>query len=150
MGISKHVDRDFSQLLFNLLNCRKNRIFVTAPSTRLKTIRMIKALFGKKDQDDQPSDQTSDMASSISISDFKDALSRYPTVLKAQHANRKSLILSCHSPKKKLTQLSAKPDSTPIEELDKFRYVDAPVRFSKKTGNTMTLEDVQKLVEWKL
>jgi hypothetical protein len=58
---------------------------------------MIKALFGKKDQDDQPSDQTSTMASSISISEFKEALSRYPAVLEAQHANGKPLILSTHN-----------------------------------------------------
>jgi hypothetical protein len=58
---------------------------------------MIKALFGKKDQDDQPSDQNSTMASTITISDFKEAISRYPAVLKAQHANGKSLILSASS-----------------------------------------------------
>ena len=39
-----------------------------------------------------------------------------------------------------------------LEELDKFRYVDAPSRFSKKVvgGKSMELADVQKLVDWKL
>jgi hypothetical protein len=38
-----------------------------------------------------------------------------------------------------------------LEELDKFRYVDAPSSFSKKTGaKVMELTDVQKLVDWKL
>jgi hypothetical protein len=45
----------------------------------------------------------------------------------------------------------AKPGSLTLEELDKFRYIDAPSRFSKKAGGkTMDLANVQKLVDWKL
>ncbi|KAH8648007.1 hypothetical protein BGZ60DRAFT_423407 [Tricladium varicosporioides] len=72
------------------------------------------------------------MADTITISQFKDALSRYPAVLKAH------------------IKPSSKGDAPSIEELDKFRYVEAPARFSKKTGNNMTIADVQKLVDWKL
>ncbi|KAH6664119.1 hypothetical protein B0J14DRAFT_494165 [Halenospora varia] len=71
------------------------------------------------------------MADTINISQFKDALGRYPAVLKAQIK-------------------PTKDDAPSIEELDQFRYVEAPARFSKKTGNTMTIADVQKLVDWKL
>ncbi|TVY87344.1 hypothetical protein LAWI1_G004741 [Lachnellula willkommii] len=91
---------------------------------------MLRTIFGKKDPEEEQPESTT-MASSITISDFKDALSRYPAVLKARNAN-------------------AKPDATPIEELDKFRYVEAPARFSKNTGATMKLEDIQKLLQWKL
>jgi hypothetical protein len=45
----------------------------------------------------------------------------------------------------------AKPGVLTLEELDKFRYVDAPAQFSKTAGGqTLALVDVQKLVEWKL
>ena len=44
----------------------------------------------------------------------------------------------------------AKPGSLTLDELDRFRYVEAPARFSKKTGRTMELVDIQKLVEWKM
>jgi hypothetical protein len=47
---------------------------------------MLRAIFGNKDQEDQESQSTT-MASTITISDFKEALSRYPAVLKAQNAN---------------------------------------------------------------
>ncbi|KAF4629464.1 hypothetical protein G7Y89_g8682 [Cudoniella acicularis] len=88
---------------------------------------MLRTIFGKKEEDKEPQI----MASTITTSEFKDALSRYPAVLK--------------------TQIKApKPGHLPLEELDKFRYVEAPARFSKKTGRTMTIEDVQKLVDWKL
>jgi hypothetical protein len=47
--------------------------------------------------------------------------------------------------------LIAKPGATTLEELDKFRYIDAPSRFSKKAGGGgMELADIQKLVDWKL
>jgi hypothetical protein len=45
----------------------------------------------------------------------------------------------------------AKPGSSTLEELDQFRYIDAPSRFSKKAGGGhMELADIQKLVDWKL
>lgn len=38
-----------------------------------------------------------------------------------------------------------------LEELDRFRYIDAPARFSINGGDhTLELFDVLKLVEWKL
>jgi len=75
-------------------------------------------------------------------------------VLKAQNANgmplshQKLHIMRLCEQKTKVSL--AKLDATPIEELDKFRYVEAPARFSKKTGRTLQLADVQKLLEWKL
>lgn len=90
------------------------------------------------------------MASSITISDFKDALSRYPAVLKAKNANGMPLNYQTKVLDLELDAFIAKPDATPIEELDKFRYIEAPARFSKNTGATMKLEDIQKLLQWKL
>jgi len=49
-----------------------------------------------------------------------------------------------------LILIIAKPDTLTLEELDKFRYVEAPASFSKNTGRSMELKDVQKLVDWKL
>jgi hypothetical protein len=46
--------------------------------------------------------------------------------------------------------LTAKPGSNTLEELDKFRYIDAPSRFSKAGDSPMELADIQKLVDWKL
>jgi hypothetical protein len=43
-----------------------------------------------------------------------------------------------------------KDGDTSLEELDQFRYIEAPAQFSKKTGRSMDLPDVQKLLEWKL
>ena len=42
-------------------------------------------------------------------------------------------------------------NGTQLEDLDRFRYVDAPARFSVRGGNRqMELEDVKKLMDWKL
>ncbi|TVY62816.1 hypothetical protein LSUE1_G007572 [Lachnellula suecica] len=71
------------------------------------------------------------MANTITLSEFRDALKKYPDVLKAQNPNPKEGAIT-------------------IEELDEFRYVDAPTRFSKKAGNAMALDDVKKLLDWKL
>jgi hypothetical protein len=56
------------------------------------------------------------------------------------------------SDKKTMTdQLSAKPGVDTLAELDRYRYIDAPSRFSKKTGSSsLGLADLQKLVDWKL
>jgi hypothetical protein len=71
-------------------------------------------------------------ADSISITEFNQALNRYPALIKAIGKN-------------------AKDGAVPLEDLDKFRYVDAPARFSKKGGaRSLELSDLQKLVEWKL
>jgi len=51
---------------------------------------------------------------------------------------------------KSMTKAS-KPGILTLEELDKFRYEDAPAAHAKMTGGvTMELQDVQKLVDWKL
>lgn len=42
------------------------------------------------------------------------------------------------------------PTNPTLVQLDYFRYIDAPAAFSKETGRTMALEDVKKLVDWKL
>ncbi|KAG4431092.1 hypothetical protein IFR05_013426 [Cadophora sp. M221] len=71
------------------------------------------------------------MASTISQAEFKEALGRYPEILKS-HGKR------------------PKDGSTTIEDLDKFRYQIAPMNFSKNTGRIMELSDVEKLVQWKI
>ncbi|RDL33088.1 uncharacterized protein BP5553_08527 [Venustampulla echinocandica] len=81
--------------------------------------------------EEKQDDTRENMASTITLSDFKDALSRYPEVLKS------------------ITK-TPKPGSIPLAELDEFRYVEAPARFSLKTGKSMEMEDLIKLIEWKL
>ncbi|EKD18537.1 uncharacterized protein L3040_007439 [Drepanopeziza brunnea f. sp. 'multigermtubi'] len=71
------------------------------------------------------------MASSISADEFKDALARYPAVIQKFSKTRKA-------------------GSASLEELDKFRYQVAPINFSMKTGRLMAMDDLKKLVEWKL
>ncbi|KAE8443279.1 hypothetical protein EG329_002067 [Mollisiaceae sp. DMI_Dod_QoI] len=88
---------------------------------------MLRTIFGKKEE----SETTVPMASSITAAEFKDALSRYNTVLKGMNK-------------------TPKEGQASFEELDKFRYQYAPMNFSKNTGRTMELSDVQKLVEWKV
>ena len=46
--------------------------------------------------------------------------------------------------------LIEKPASQTLIQLDQYRYIDAPAAFSKQTGRTLELGDVQKLTEWKL
>ncbi|KAG4431223.1 hypothetical protein IFR05_013296 [Cadophora sp. M221] len=55
------------------------------------------------------------MAATISQAEFKEALSRYPEILKSHRKTPKDA-------------------STTIEDLDKFRYQIAPMNFSKNTG----------------
>ncbi|KAH7391239.1 hypothetical protein BKA64DRAFT_710149 [Cadophora sp. MPI-SDFR-AT-0126] len=71
------------------------------------------------------------MASTISLDEFKEALGRYPEAVKT-HAK------------------TPKDASITLEELDKFRYQTAPMSFSKVTGRTMELSDLEKLVQWKI
>ncbi|PVH81514.1 hypothetical protein DL98DRAFT_514654 [Cadophora sp. DSE1049] len=71
------------------------------------------------------------MASTISLDEFKEALGRYPEALKT-HAK------------------TPKDGSITLEELVKFRYQTAPISFSKVTGRTMELSDLEKLVQWKI
>jgi hypothetical protein len=89
---------------------------------------------------------------SISLSAFRDALSKYPSIIKTFSKTRKPVLSS-----RKLEDATwannavAKEGSLTLEELDRFRYIDAPSRFSKKAGGkTLELKDVQKLVDWKL
>ncbi|KUJ24199.1 uncharacterized protein LY89DRAFT_571761 [Mollisia scopiformis] len=72
------------------------------------------------------------MASSITAAVFKDALSRYGTVLKG------------------MVKTPAKEGQTSLEELDKFRYQYAPMNFSMNAGKTLDSEALQKLAEWKV
>jgi len=47
--------------------------------------------------------------------------------------------------------IAPKEGQPSLEDLDKFRYIDAPSRLSTKTGATqIELPDIQKLVEWKM
>ncbi|CZT46978.1 uncharacterized protein RSE6_07493 [Rhynchosporium secalis] len=71
------------------------------------------------------------MAATITQTEFKEALGRYPEILKT-HGK---------------TPIDG---SVTIEDLDKFRYQIAPMNFSKNTGRVMELSDVEKLVQWKI
>ncbi|KAA8575642.1 hypothetical protein EYC84_004765 [Monilinia fructicola] len=66
----------------------------------------------------------------ITLSEFSQTLARYPAILNKYSKD-------------------AKDGVTPLQELDKFRYVEAPARF-KDGSNTFTTDDILKLVEWKL
>lgn len=44
----------------------------------------------------------------------------------------------------------AKPSDLTLEQLDQYRYIDAPAEFSKQTGNVLKAEHIQKLTTWKL
>jgi hypothetical protein len=46
--------------------------------------------------------------------------------------------------------LIGKEGDVSLQELDQFRFIEAPAQFSKNTGRSMDLSDVQKLLEWKL
>lgn len=71
-------------------------------------------------------------ADSITLSEFKEVLDRYPALIRG------------------LSKPAGAGGKT-LEDLDKFRYIDAPSRFSKNTGDTpMVLADIQMLVDWKL
>jgi len=87
-------------------------------------------IFGNSPSKENNANMTS--VDSISISQFRDALGRYPALLKTFSKPRTD-------------------GGATLEELDRFRYIDAPSRFSKKAGGkTLELADVQKLVDWKL
>ncbi|KAH7319146.1 hypothetical protein BKA65DRAFT_513881 [Rhexocercosporidium sp. MPI-PUGE-AT-0058] len=89
---------------------------------------MLRTIFGKKEETQSSS---STMAATITQQEFKEALGRYPEVLKTHGKTPKDA-------------------ATTIEELDKFRYQIAPMNFSKNTGRIMELSDVEKLVQWKI
>ncbi|KAH8813318.1 hypothetical protein F5884DRAFT_632850, partial [Xylogone sp. PMI_703] len=67
----------------------------------------------------------------ITLEQFHAALQRYPELI---------------------TKVSKLPKTgfPTLEELDTFRYVEAPARFSKGSVEFMEREDVMKLVDWKL
>ncbi|CAG8983035.1 hypothetical protein HYALB_00010162 [Hymenoscyphus albidus] len=88
---------------------------------------MLRNIFGK--QDTSPQDNT--MANTITISQFKETLGRYPSVLAAKSR-------------------APKEGAPSIQELDKFRYIEAPSRLSKNSKRVMTITDINKLVQWKL
>lgn len=71
------------------------------------------------------------MASTVTETDFKDALSRYPSII--QKISRKP-----------------KAGSLTLEELDKFRYETALTQFDKSTGRVMDISDLKNLIEWKM
>ncbi|QSZ29591.1 hypothetical protein DSL72_004107 [Monilinia vaccinii-corymbosi] len=66
----------------------------------------------------------------ITLSEFSQTLARYPALLSKYSKD-------------------AKEGVTPLPELDRFRYVEAPERF-KHGSHTFTTGDILKLVEWKL
>jgi hypothetical protein len=46
---------------------------------------------------------------------------------------------------------AAKEGSLSLEELDLYRFIEAPSHFSKKTGaQYLELGDLQKLMDWKM
>lgn len=87
---------------------------------------------GKSPTKENTANMAATSSSTITLSEFRGALGRYG-----------ALIESLSKP--------PKAGSLTLQELDEFRYIDAPSRFSKKAGGkTMELTDVQKLVDWKL
>ncbi|PQE06606.1 DUF1479 domain protein [Rutstroemia sp. NJR-2017a BVV2] len=74
---------------------------------------------------------TMSSAADITLSEFNSALARYPALIKT------------------FASKSTKEGVTPLEELDRFRYVEAPQKF-KKNASTFTIKDLEKLVDWKL
>jgi hypothetical protein len=100
-------------------------------------------------------DNANMLASTIGLAEFKDALSRYPALITSFSKPRKFA-----SPWKKFWRHDidikahnsiAKPDSLTLQELDNFRYIDAPSRYSQKAGGkSIELADIKKLVDWKL
>jgi len=85
---------------------------------------------------------------------FKDALDRYPALIKSISKPRKCHFvfshLGCGILEPLFTRLTAKEGQLSLEELDDFRYNGAPMAYSLKTGRTMESSDVAKLVEWKM
>jgi hypothetical protein len=62
---------------------------------------------------------------------------------------RKSLLNSDLIPK--ADDSTAKPGKKTLQELDRYRYVEAPALFAPTSSRpAMQLGDVQTLVEWKL
>ena len=88
----------------------------------------------------------------ISLATFRDALGKYPSIIKSFSKARKFILQSgVLLDANWANNVIAKPGSLTLEELDRYRYIDAPSRFSKKAGGKiMNLADVQKLVDWKL
>ncbi|KAM3086521.1 hypothetical protein ACMFMF_000469 [Clarireedia jacksonii] len=70
-------------------------------------------------------------AKDITLAEFNSALARYPQLIQS-YASK-----------------NAKEGVTPLAELDRFRYVEAPQKF-KKGASTLTIKDLEKLVDWKL
>ena len=110
---------------------------------------MLKSIFGKKETDSVP-----EMAATIDAKGFKDAVERYPALIKSIAKPREyssiGISLVCDFSESLLTRLIAKEGQLSLEELDSFRYNGAPAAYSSKTGRTMDSKDLQKLVEWKL
>ena len=111
---------------------------------------MLRTLFGKKESDTLPDM----MAATIDAKSFKDALERYPALLKSISKPRMCpFSLDCinfETTEPLLTRFIAKEGQLSLEELDDFRYNGAPAAYSVKTGRIMENSDLQKLVEWKL
>ncbi|ESZ98766.1 hypothetical protein SBOR_0872 [Sclerotinia borealis F-4128] len=66
----------------------------------------------------------------ITLAEFNQTLARYPALLNTYAKDVKEGV-------------------APLQELDRFRYVEAPARF-KDGAHNFSIEDVSKLVEWKL
>ncbi|KAF7902465.1 hypothetical protein EAF00_002368 [Botryotinia globosa] len=66
----------------------------------------------------------------ITLAEFNQTLARYPALLNKYATDTKDGV-------------------TPLQELDRFRYVEAPAKF-KDGSNTFSIEDITKLVDWKL
>lgn len=110
---------------------------------------MLRTIFGKKEN--EPDSSTMASAGSITDVEFRNALSRYPALIKKFSDNGKRPEHSRIESKIKNTNVSVETPTNPdLLQLDHFRYTDAPAAFSKQTGRTMKLEDVKMLVAWKL
>ncbi|KAF7961062.1 hypothetical protein EAE96_000729 [Botrytis aclada] len=80
---------------------------------------------GEKDQE-----FTMSSPNDITLAEFNQTLARYPALLNKYAKDTKEGV-------------------TPLQELDRYRYVEAPAKF-KDGSNTFSIEDITKLVDWKL
>ncbi|TGO38736.1 hypothetical protein BHYA_0068g00160 [Botrytis hyacinthi] len=85
-----------------------------------------------EDRFEEEKDQEFTMSSpnDITLAEFNQTLARYPALLNKYAKDTKEGV-------------------TPLQELDRFRYVEAPAKF-KDGSNTFSIEDITKLVDWKL
>lgn len=102
-------------------------------------------------------DSASPSPEHITLQEFRDALARYDQLIEAVSAskagknNSSALLGSDSTPTADADNSAAKPGHKTLQELDQYRYVEAPALFAPTSSRrAMQLGDVQTLVEWKL